>query len=80
MREGKTGRRGAQVTGREEDNADVISSPSRFVAPSPCLLFTPVTIRGQRRWNSSSVVDTSSFRSTTPLLRSAAYLLLFIHL
>jgi hypothetical protein len=30
--------------------------------------------------NSSSVVDTSLFRSTTPLLRLGAYLLLFIHL
>jgi len=41
---------------------------------------TPVIISGQRRWNSSSVVDTSSFRSKTPRQRSVAYLLLFIHL
>jgi len=43
-------------------------------------MFTPVIIRGQRRWNSSSVVDTFSVRSATPSHRSTAYLLLFIHL
>src|SRR5215475_5492833 len=63
----------------------------KFLAPcppfslSPCLpvpipLSTPVIIRGQRGGNSSSVVDTLWLRSSTPRLRSAAYLLLFIYL
>src|SRR5215475_562834 len=49
-------------------------------SPLPTSLSPPVIIRGQRGGNSSSVVDTFSIRSATPLLRSAAYLLLFIYL
>ena len=63
----------------------VSTSPCPLVSLSPCPLVspslsTPVIIRGQRGGNSSSVVDTLWFRSSIPLHRSAAYLLLFIHL
>jgi hypothetical protein len=55
--------------------ARTLPLPGEFDNMSP-----PVIIRGQRGGNSSSVVDTFSIRSATPLFRSAAYLLLFIHL
>ena len=82
-REGETRRQGDKGKGRFL--LFVSTSPCPLVSLSPCPLVspslsTPVIIRGQRGGNSSSVVDTLWLRSSTPLHRSAAHLLLFIHL